>query len=375
MLIRVHPACSSFGMSANLMSLAGLAIGIGDDGRRCRGDGGERLPAAFARAGVRGKSDQQAPTSIARSGSRGDQPDRLRDHDHHRRVPAALLADGAGRQAVQADGPDHHLRDGGLAAAVADAGAGAGRADPQAQGGKGHLRWFAGAKKALLCRCWTGRSTARRSSSAPRSRCSWVRIAWLCSRCSARSSCRRCRRTRSMFRVVQHPLHVAGRVDPRGQGRQWTRACARSIPQVNSVLATIGRAEKRRDGRRQLHGESTAGHEAARTEWPDEACRMPRSAAEMQEVPRRRRSCRPPSSARRSRSRSRVEELISGVRATLALKVYGEDLDKLDRVVRAAQGRGRTACPAWPTCRPRPTRASRRWSSRWIATRLQRVTA
>jgi hypothetical protein len=37
----------------------------------------------------------------------------------------------------------------------------------------------------------------------------------------------------------------------------------------------------------------------------------------------------------------RVEELISGVRATLALKIYGEDLDKLEELSAKIKGRGR----------------------------------
>jgi hypothetical protein len=118
-----------------------------DDGRRRGGDGRERLPAALARTRV-GPADQPDARG-ARSGARSGEPDRLRDHDHHRRVPAAVLADGAGRQAVQADGADHHVRDGRLAAAVADAGAGAGGPDPQAQGGEGHLAG-AWAKKLYL---------------------------------------------------------------------------------------------------------------------------------------------------------------------------------------------------------------------------------
>ena len=46
----------------------------------------------------------------------------------------------------------------------------------------------------------------------------------------------------------------------------------------------------------------------------------------------------------------RVEELISGVRATLALKVYGPDLDKLEDL--SAQLKASSApCRAWPICR------------------------
>ncbi|CAF0856079.1 unnamed protein product [Rotaria sp. Silwood1] len=109
-----------------------------DDGGRGRGARRERVPAALARSGVRQADQQDAPDPGGRA--RGDQSNRVRDRDHHCGVPAAVLADGAGRQAVQADGADDHVRHGRLAAAVDDAGARACGADPEAQGGKGHLR-------------------------------------------------------------------------------------------------------------------------------------------------------------------------------------------------------------------------------------------
>jgi Cu/Ag efflux pump CusA len=69
----------------------------------------------------------------------------------------------------------------------------------------------------------------------------------------------------------------------------------------------------------------------------------------------------------------RVEELISGVRATLALKIYGEDLDKLEELsakIKTVLG----GVPGVADLSPRPTRASRRWSSRSTA-RPRRATA
>ena len=60
----------------------------------------------------------------------------------------------------------------------------------------------------------------------------------------------------------------------------------------------------------------------------------------------------------------RVEELISGVRATLALKLYGEDLEELDRISAQLKDRRWPKCPGWPTCRWKPTWASRRSRSR-----------
>ena len=46
----------------------------------------------------------------------------------------------------------------------------------------------------------------------------------------------------------------------------------------------------------------------------------------------------------------RVEELISGVRATLALKLYGEDLATLDRLIGAAEDRARQGAGRRRTC-------------------------
>jgi cobalt-zinc-cadmium resistance protein CzcA len=101
----------------------------------------------------------------------------------------------------------------------------------------------------------------------------------------------------------------------------------KQFPQVLSVLATIGRAEG---------GETTDVNymeinlaTKPQSEWPE---KMPyaKLAAEMQEamekvVPTAVFGATQP-------IQSRVEELISGVRATLALKLYGQDLETLDRL-------------------------------------------
>ena len=99
------------------------------------------------------------------------------------------------------------------------------------------------------------------------------------------------------------------------------------FPQTKSVLATMGRAEK---------GETTDVNYMEvlvavkpESEWP-EPISMPELAREMQEaleaaVPTVVFSATQP-------IQMRVEELISGVRATLALKVYGPDLATLDRL-------------------------------------------
>lgn len=64
----------------------------------------------------------------------------------------------------------------------------------------------------------------------------------------------------------------------------------------------------------------------------------------------------------------RIEELISGVRATLALKVYGNDLGELDRL--GAQLKATLAASqAWLTSPSKPTLASHRCVSMSIAMR------
>ncbi|MGD9951528.1 MAG: efflux RND transporter permease subunit [Burkholderiales bacterium] len=99
------------------------------------------------------------------------------------------------------------------------------------------------------------------------------------------------------------------------------------FPETKSVVATMGRAEK---------GETTDVNYMEvlvavkpQSEWPERK-HMPQLAREMQEaleeaVPTVVFSATQP-------IQMRVEELISGVRATLALKVYGQDLATLDRL-------------------------------------------
>lgn len=106
-----------------------------------------------------------------------------------------------------------------------------------------------------------------------------------------------------------------------------------SYPQVRSVLATIGRAEK---------GETTDVNymEVLVDMKPQEEWAEKRSysalGSEMQEslekvIPTAVFGATQP-------IQMRVEELISGVRATLALKLYGEDLDTLDRLSAQLKG-------------------------------------
>lgn len=107
----------------------------------------------------------------------------------------------------------------------------------------------------------------------------------------------------------------------------------KQFPQVLSVLATIGRAEG---------GETTDVNYMEvlvdtkhQSEWP-EKIPYPKLASEMQEALEK---VVPTAVIGASQPiQSRVEELISGVRATLALKLYGPDLETLDRLTAELKG-------------------------------------
>ena len=107
----------------------------------------------------------------------------------------------------------------------------------------------------------------------------------------------------------------------------------RQFPQVRSVLATIGRAE---DGETaDVNYLEVNLHTKPRSEWPEKIS-YTKLAAEMQEALEK--SVPTVVFGATQPIQSRVEELISGVRATLALKVYGQDLETLDSL--AAQLKG-----------------------------------
>lgn len=104
------------------------------------------------------------------------------------------------------------------------------------------------------------------------------------------------------------------------------------FPQVRSVLALIGRAE--RGETENVNNMEVLVDLKPPDEWP-ERLSYAALAAQMQEdlekaVPTAVISTTQP-------IQSRVEELISGVRATLALKLYGEDLEMLDRLTHQAK--------------------------------------
>ena len=112
-----------------------------------------------------------------------------------------------------------------------------------------------------------------------------------------------------------------------------TRSCAQ-FPQVRSVLATIGRAEKGETA--DVNYMEVLLDLKPQSEWAEKIS-LRQAWADMQEVLE--------GGADRAvfgatqPIQMRVEELISGVRvATLALKLYGEDLETLDRLTGQIKG-------------------------------------
>ena len=107
----------------------------------------------------------------------------------------------------------------------------------------------------------------------------------------------------------------------------------KQFPQVRSVLATIGRAESGETA--DVNYMEVNLDMKPQSEWPQKIS-YGKLASEMQEalekvVPTVVFGATQP-------IQSRVEELISGVRATLALKLYGQDLETLDRLTAQIKG-------------------------------------
>ncbi len=133
-----------------------------------------------------------------------------------------------------------------------------------------------------------------------------------------------------MFRVTSIPstsLEESVRIS-----QQINDVLKKQFPQTKSVLATIGRAEK---------GETTDANYMEvlvdvkpEDQWPQEMT-MPELSAQMQEALEE--AIPTVVLAATQPIQMRVEELISGVRATLALKIYGEDLATLDRLATQAR--------------------------------------
>lgn len=105
------------------------------------------------------------------------------------------------------------------------------------------------------------------------------------------------------------------------------------FPQVRSVLATIGRAEMGETS--DVNYMEVNLDTKPQAEWPEKTS-YGKLASDMQEVLEK----AVPTAVFGATQpiQSRVEELISGVRATLALKLYGEDLETLDRLTGQLKG-------------------------------------
>ena len=115
--------------------------------------------------------------------------------------------------------------------------------------------------------------------------------------------------------------------------KKFDAVLKQSFPQVQSTLATIGRAEKGETA--DVNYMEVLVTVKPENEWPKRIS-MPELSSEMQEtlekaIPTVVFNATQP-------IQMRVEELISGVRATLALKVYGEDLTTLDRLAAEMKG-------------------------------------
>ena len=128
-----------------------------------------------------------------------------------------------------------------------------------------------------------------------------------------------------MFRVTGIPstsLDESIKVSER-----FSSTLHKAFPQVKSVIATIGRAEKGETA--DVNYMEILVDVKPRDEWPRKIT-MPELSEQMQDklaeaIPTAVMSATQP-------IQMRVEELISGVRATLALKLYGEDLTILDQL-------------------------------------------
>lgn len=134
-----------------------------------------------------------------------------------------------------------------------------------------------------------------------------------------------------MFRVTSIPstsLEESIRIS-----QQIDTVLKKNFPQTKSVLAMIGRAEKGETA--DVNYMEILVDVKAAKEWPEQ---MPMS--ELSEAMQHKLEQAIPTVvlAATQPIQMRVEELISGVRATLALKVYGTDLTTLDRLAAELQG-------------------------------------
>ena len=133
-----------------------------------------------------------------------------------------------------------------------------------------------------------------------------------------------------MFRVTGIPsTSLEESIDV---SKRFDALLKQNFPQVKSTLTMIGRAEKGETA--DVNYMEILIEVKPENEWPKRVS-MPVLSAEMQEfmekaIPTVVLNATQP-------IQMRIEELISGVRATLALKIYGEDLTTLDRLASEAK--------------------------------------
>ena len=134
-----------------------------------------------------------------------------------------------------------------------------------------------------------------------------------------------------MFRVTSIPstsLEESIRVS-----QQIDAVLKKSFPQTTSVLAMAGRAEKGETG--DANYMEILVDVKPESEWPEKMTMAALSGAMQEELEQ---AIPTAVFAATQPIQMRVEELISGVRATLALKVYGPDLATLDSLAAQFQG-------------------------------------
>ena len=322
------------GVSGNLMSLGALDFGLIVDGAviivenclRRFGEAQQRL----GRVLTRDERFELTATATAR----GDPPEPVRCRDHRGRLPADLRVDRHRRKDVPPDG-DHggagaHRCDG----AVADLRARGGRAVPRraraARTRTASLRGLDASTSPLLrvvacARACRGRR--RRGCCSSRVRRCWP-PAWArsssrastkatsrCTRCAfpARASLRRsrCRRARSAHQAVS---------------RSGTRLRARSAPRKSRPIRC-------RLGRGHFHHP-----EAARAVARSAQAARPQLVAEIEDAV----EALPGNNYEFTQPiQMRMNELISGVRADVAVKVFGDDLDDTGAAVASDRARSR----------------------------------
>jgi cobalt-zinc-cadmium resistance protein CzcA len=133
-----------------------------------------------------------------------------------------------------------------------------------------------------------------------------------------------------MFRVTGIPsTSLEESIDV---SKRFDALLKQNFPQVKSTLTMIGRAEKGETA--DVNYMEILIEVKPQNEWPKRVS-MPELSGEMQEFMEK--AMPTVVLAATQPIQMRIEELISGVRATLALKIYGEDLTTLDRLASEAK--------------------------------------